>query len=118
MHRLSLLAVWLAALLGFASRLAAEPQEKAPAADQTVAGTPEEPKFIRLKRDANDRPAAMQTAVVTYTSKTRPGVSIDLIGAVHIADRSYYDELNKQFEGYDVVLYELVAPEGTRVPKG
>lgn len=118
MHRLFLLAVWMAALLGFVPPLAAEPPEKAPAVERPATRTPEEPKFIRLKRDANDRPAAMQTAVVTYTSKTRPGVSIDLIGAVHIADRSYYDELNKQFEQYDVVLYELVAPEGTRVPKG
>lgn len=118
MHRLSLLAVWLVALVGLVSRLAAEPPAKTSAVDQPAAGATEEPKFIRLKRDAQGRPAAMQTAVVTYTSKTRPGVSIDLIGAVHIADRSYYDDLNKEFEKYDVVLYELVAPEGTRIPKG
>ena len=42
----------------------------------------------------------------------------DSIGAVHIADKSYYEELNKRFKEYDVVLYELVAPEGTRIPKG
>jgi hypothetical protein len=41
-----------------------------------------------------------------------------LVGAVHVGDKAYYDELNKAFEGYDIVLYELVAPEGTHIPKG
>ena len=45
-------------------------------------------------------------------------VRVDLVAAVHIADKSYYQELNKRFAGYDAVLYELVAPEGTRIPKG
>jgi hypothetical protein len=40
------------------------------------------------------------------------------VGAVHVGEKSYYETLNKRFEGYDVVLYELVAPDGTRVPKG
>ena len=39
-------------------------------------------------------------------------VTIDLIGAVHIGEKAYYDKLNKEFEQYDVLLYELVAPEG------
>jgi hypothetical protein len=45
-------------------------------------------------------------------------VEVDLVGAIHIADRAYYESLNRQFERYDVVLYELVAPPGTRVPRG
>lgn len=118
MRQISLLALWLSALVGLVSRLGADEAGKKPAGDRPAAGAADESKFIRLRRDANDRPAAMETATVTFTSKDRPGVSIDLIGAVHIADRSYYDDLNKQFEKYDVVLYELVAPEGTRIPKG
>jgi len=43
---------------------------------------------------------------------------VDLIAVVHVGDREYYDKLNLQFEQYDVVLYELVAPQGTRIPKG
>ncbi len=78
----------------------------------------EEAKFIRLTRDGQQRPLVMETAVVRYGSPATPGVEIDLVGAVHVGDRAYYDELNKLFEKYDVVLYELVAPEGTRVPKG
>jgi len=117
MRRISVLALCLAALTGFAQRLWAEEPAKLPAKDAAPADSGDA-KFIRLRRDAQDRPTAMETAVITYASKSRPGVSIDLIGAVHIADRSYYDDLNKQFEKYDVVLYELVAPEGTRIPKG
>jgi len=41
-----------------------------------------------------------------------------LIGAVHVGEKAYYKDLNKRFADYEVVLYELVAPEGTRVPKG
>lgn len=77
----------------------------------------DELKFIRVRRDAKEKPLAMETAVVRYVSADRPGVTVDLVGAIHIGDKTYYDELNKLFEGYEVVLYELVAPEGTRVPK-
>ena len=41
----------------------------------------------------------------------KPGATVDLIAAVHIADKAYYERLNREFAGYDVVLYELIAPE-------
>jgi hypothetical protein len=76
-------------------------------------------QFVRLVRD-NGIPVALQTAVVRFVptdcGRTKP--TVDLIAAVHLADRSYYEQLNKLFEQYDVVLYELVAPEGTQIPKG
>jgi len=99
------------------------PEAKAadkPAADlkaQAKDEQAESPKFIRLRRDDNAKPLAMETAVIRFVSPARPGVAVDLIGAVHIADKGYYDELNKLFESYEVLLYELVAPEGTKIPK-
>ena len=62
----------------------------------------------------------MQTAVVRYVPQdaAHGELSVDLIGAVHVGEKSYYEALNKLFEDYDVVLYELVAPPGTRIPKG
>jgi hypothetical protein len=79
----------------------------------------EETKFIRIIRDNKDQPTALETAIVRYTSgKGDQELTVDLVGAVHVADRSYYDNLNKLFEGYDVLLYELVAPPGTRIEKG
>jgi hypothetical protein len=79
----------------------------------------DQPRFIRVRRNDQKRPVAMETSIVRYVpmGDDRPGVAVDLIGAVHIGDKSYYDELNKLFQSYEVVLYELVAPEGTRIPK-
>lgn len=33
-------------------------------------------------------------------------------------ERAYYGRLNKEFEKYDAVLYEIVTPEGNKPPKG
>jgi hypothetical protein len=79
-----------------------------------------EPKgFLRVKRDKNDTPIALETAIVHYVPAAGDGgVTVDLIGAVHVGDKAYYEALNKKMEDYDVLLYELVAPEGTRIPKG
>jgi hypothetical protein len=60
--------------------------------------------FIRFVE--NDQGASLQTAIASYVSPT--GVIVDLIGAVHIADKNYFDALNQYFKGYDSVLYELV----------
>jgi hypothetical protein len=35
---------------------------------------------------------------------------------MHIAEEDYYDQLNREFDQYDAVLYELVAAEGSEVP--
>lgn len=74
-------------------------------------------KFLKLLKDAAGNPTALQTSITRYESK-RDGVLVDLVGAVHIGERKYYQQLNKQLGQYDVVLYELVAPKGTRIPTG
>ena len=77
-------------------------------------------KFIRIVRDKNDDPEAMQTAICRFVPQDgKPrGLVVDLVGAVHVGDKKYYRDLNKRFRTYDAVLYELVAPAGTRVPAG
>ena len=45
-------------------------------------------------------------------------ITVDLIGAVHIGEKEYFENLNQRFEQYESLLYELVAPEGTVIPKG
>ena len=84
-------------------------------------------KWVRLLRDKHREPLAMQTAIVRYVPAKdvvegkRPDsypMYVDLVGAVHIGDKSYYQDLNRRFRKYDAVLYELVAPEGTQVPLG
>ena len=76
-------------------------------------------QFLRLVLDKSGTPAALESAIVGYVpAKGKPaGLTVDLVGAVHLADKSYYEQLNREFGKYDAVLYELVAPEGTRVSK-
>lgn len=73
--------------------------------------------YVRVTRDQAGTPTALQTAVVRFVPASGEGdLVVDLVGAVHYGDRAYYEELNKLFKQYDAVLYELVAPEGSRVP--
>ncbi|MFO0870801.1 MAG: hypothetical protein U0935_17880 [Pirellulales bacterium] len=80
------------------------------------------PAFIRVRRgpEPESTALALETSIARYTAAEGPhqGVQIDLVAVVHIGERAYYEELNRRFADYDVVLYELVAPEGARVPKG
>jgi len=76
--------------------------------------------WVRLLRDDKGQLLGLQTAIVRYVSE-RPNeapVIVDLIGAIHIGDSAYYENLNRRFEQYDALLYELVAPEGTVVERG
>jgi hypothetical protein len=77
-------------------------------------------KFIRVLRSDDGQPIAMQTSISRYVPKDpkREGVVVDLVSAVHVGEGSYYSALNKLFKEFDAVLFELVAPEGTRIPKG
>lgn len=62
------------------------------------------PDFIRfLDKEGTGE---LQTAISTYRSAR--GVTVALVGAVHVADQSYYETLNARFSNYDAVLYELV----------
>ena len=79
------------------------------------------PAYMRVRKSDDGTPLALQTSIVHFVQARggrKRGLTVDLIGAVHVGDESYYETLNKKFEQYDVVLYELVAPEGTRIPKG
>lgn len=118
MPRRNVLACLLTLGLGLCGLLrGAEPEPAHPSEGQPAAGEMSG-RFLRLRRDEADNPRALETAVVRYTSPQRPGLTVDLVAAIHVGDKSYYDALNRLFEDYEVVLYELVAPEGTRIPKG
>ena len=107
--------LWLTVLyLLYAHTLAAQTGEISKADKENSA------RFIRLSRDDKKQPIALESAIVRYVPKDRGKNApvVDLITAVHIGEKSYYERLNREFECYDAVLYELVASEGTRVPKG
>jgi len=82
-------------------------------------------EFLRLSRDAKGRPVSLDTSIVHYretevsarAAGRRTPVEVDLVGAVHLGGKGYYDTLDRLFEDYDAVLYELVAPDHARVPQ-
>jgi hypothetical protein len=88
--------------------LAPPPVQAQPPARQAFQPT----KFTQIKCDANGKPLALQKAIVRYVpaqaNKGNEGLSVDLIGVIHIGDQKFYEQLNTVFKDYDVVLYEGV----------
>ena len=70
------------------------------------AAAAEPTKFIRFVEE--EQSDSLQTAVVRYESPQK--AKVDLVGAIHIADKAYFDALNLRFKSYEAVLYELVGP--------
>lgn len=85
---------------------------------EKVAAGKTKPKYLRILRDKDENPLALEVAIVRLGSGKPGGPYVDLIGAVHVGEAGYYKKLNEMFRDYDAVLYELVAPTGTRIPKG
>ena len=106
-------AIWLAG--GFPSfpvSLVRAEESRAVEADDGVT-------FLRITEETDGEPRSLDTAVVRYATapEASEGLTVDLVAAVHIGGETYYETLNRLFKDYDAVLYELVAPEGNRVPK-
>ncbi len=76
--------------------------------------------FLRISKDGKGKSLGMDTSVTRYVGVNADGVpfTVDLIGVVHVGEQGYYEKLNDLFRQYDGMLYELVAPEGTRIPSG
>lgn len=62
--------------------------------------------FIRV--DEDDSAARLQTAVTRYE---KDGAKVDLIGAIHIADKAYFENLTERFVQYDALLFEMIGGE-------
>jgi hypothetical protein len=76
-----------------------------------VAQADSQTQFVRIDLDEDAQPRALQMSVVTYAPTDDRILSVDLLSAIHIGDAAYYQELNTRFREYDVLLYELVAPQ-------
>ncbi len=79
-------------------------------AADALANSSKTPSFMQLSKQGST-PTALQVALVRYRPRSGSDVTVDVIGAVHIGDKSYYAELNERFKNYDAVLYELVADD-------
>ncbi len=101
---------WLPPSLGQEDHPVAAPEAATSATTSAEIG-----QFLRIRPGADGQPAALQTSLTRYRDSER-GLLVDLVGVVHIGEAEYYQRLNRQLALYDVVLYELVAPEGMQVP--
>lgn len=67
-----------------------------------------------LKTDDAGNPVELVTPIITMERKSAGNtVRVDLIAAVHFAEQDYYEELNRRFTRYQVILVEMIAPKGT-----
>ena len=71
---------------------------------------------MRVAEDEQDRPLALQLAITSYVPRAGDSkIQVDLVGAIHIGDKEYYEDLNSRFKAYDAMLYELIAPKDTDI---
>lgn len=82
--------------------------------EQQQQASEQKSEFLRFVDDHHGG-GKLETAIATYQNAA--GVKVHLVGAIHIADQSYYDGLNKTFKGYDAVLYEMVKPRNAPPPQ-
>lgn len=76
-------------------------------------------RYVRVQKDEKGRVVSMDTSTIRFTKQLPDGTEavVELIGVVHIGEQDYFEAFNEQFKQYDALLYELVAPEGTRVER-
>jgi hypothetical protein len=99
--------VWFSA----APALAEPPKTKPAKLDPQLETEPAQ--FIRFVEDGKGG-GSLDVATTTY--KNDSGVTVHLVGVVHIGDKKYYEGLEKSFEKYDAVLYEMVKPAAAGAP--
>jgi len=96
----TLLALSLGSLTSYAQEV------KEPAKAENKAQADAKTDFLRVNEVKGA--TMLQTGVTRYE---KDGVIVDLLGAVHIADKAYYDQLNKAFTKYDSLLFEMIGGE-------
>jgi hypothetical protein len=75
------------------------------------------PPLLRIIKDPATKEQHLEVPILHYSKGPRFSnpVAVDFVGAVHLGEASYYDDLNKRFKNYDSVLFELVS-DGQNLP--
>ncbi|QOV88498.1 hypothetical protein [Humisphaera borealis] len=105
------LAALLALLAPQSLRADEKPADPATKADRALDTEPAQ--WMRFTEDGKGN-GKLEVGVGTY--KNDAGVTVHLVGAVHVGDARYYADLDKLFESYDALLYEMVKPKGAGAP--
>ncbi|MGA2584327.1 MAG: hypothetical protein ABSG31_13700, partial [Tepidisphaeraceae bacterium] len=101
----------LAAVILLFSATAALRADEPASRPSTQPGFPD--TFMQFVDDGHGG-GTFQTAEVAFQNSA--GVTVTLIGAIHIGEQSYYDALNTEFQSYDAVLYEMIKPKDAPPP--
>ncbi len=105
----SLASVFITGLCTAGSAQEATIEPQAADAEKAIIQKKVKTDFIRVSE--TDKNVFLQTAVTRYT---KGDVIVDFIGAVHIADKAYYNQLNKEFTNYESLLFEMVGGEAIK----
>ena len=75
------------------------------------------PAVLRITTDPASKSEHLEVPLVRYAKSQGYGesVNVDFVGAVHLGEKSYYEDLNQRFKAYDAVLFELVS-NGDQLP--
>ena len=71
-----------------------------------------EPRSYLQVNDAKDGTMSLAICNRSFRPASGKGPRVDLVGAVHIGDKAFYTELQRQLDASDVVLFEGVKPSG------
>jgi len=83
-----------------------------PAPDDATAADDGRTDFLRYIDDSKH--PRLESAIATY--RNADGVTVHLVAALHVGEKSYYEGLSKTFKGYDALLYEMVKPKDMGAP--
>ena len=106
--------LWVLSAMSLAKRaVAVEQAVKEPLKKDAVKEEKKEQRTDFIRVDEDEKNSRLQTSVTRYV---KDGVSVDLIGAVHIADKQYFLDLNNLFTQSEVLLFEMVG--GDKMKEG
>lgn len=76
------------------------------------------PPILRITTEPASKAQHLEVPLLRYTKRShvRDLIVVDFVGAVHLGEKQYYDDLNKRFTSYQGVLFELVS-DGENLPE-
>lgn len=69
-----------------------------------------------IRKSAGENVVSLEIVSRRYEAENKP--NLWLVGVAHIADETFYAEVDSLLRDMDIVLYESVRPTGSRPPKG
>lgn len=97
------------ALAGVAWLAGAVPAARA--ADDPASAVASPPAFVRVA-ETETGAVILEIATRSYRRADGTGPTVALVGAVHIADRSFYEAKQRELDAFDLVLFEGVKSTG------